>query len=159
MVTATILFTDIVDSTKLSARMGHRKWTALVDAHDAMVRASLVRHRGREVKTTGDGFHVTFDATTRAVRSAREILAGAKELGLEVRAGLHAGEIEVRPDDVVGLPVNITKRICDLAGPGELLVSRTIADLTAGADLVFEDRGEHQLKGVPGTWHLFTADP
>jgi class 3 adenylate cyclase len=157
VITATILFTDIVDSTEQSARLGHRKWTALIDGHDAMVRASLARHRGREVKTTGDGFHATFDATTRAVRAAQEIVTAAKAMGLEVRVGLHAGEIEVRPDDVVGLPVNIAKRICDLARPGQVLVSRTIADLTAGSDLVFDDCGEQLLKGVPGLWHLFTT--
>ena len=158
VVTATILFTDIVASTEQSARMGHRKWTTLTDAHDGMVRATLERHRGREVKTIGDGFFATFDATTRAVRAAMEIVAQAGGMGLEVRAGVHTGEVEVRPDDVVGLAVTIAKRICDLANPGEAFVSRTVSDLAAGSGITFEDCGDHTLKGVPGTWRLFAAE-
>ena len=115
LVTTTIVFTDIVSSTEQSARMGHRKWTTLTDDHDAMVRAALARDRGREIKTIGDGFLATFDATTRAVRAGMEIVAAAKNMGLDVRAGVHVGEVEVRPDDVVGLAVSIAKRICDLA--------------------------------------------
>ena len=155
VVMAAILFTDIVASTEQSARMGHRKWTSLTDAHDAMVRATLSRHRGREVKTTGDGFLATFDATTRAVRAATEIVAAAKGMGVDVRAGVHTGEVEVRPGDVVGLPVSIAKRVCDLAGSGEVFVSGAVSTLIAGSAIEFEDGGEHELKGVPGSWRLY----
>jgi class 3 adenylate cyclase len=158
VVTATVLFTDIVASTEQSARLGHRKWNTLTDDHDAMVRATLHRHRGREVKTIGDAFLATFDATTRAVHAAMEIVAAAEGMGLNVRAGVHTGEVEVRPDDVVGLPVSIAKRICDLADPGEVFVSRTVSDLAAASGITFEDCGDHTLKGVPGTWRLFAAD-
>jgi len=148
----------LVDSTAQTARLGHRKWTTLTDDHDVMVRATLHRHRGREVKAIGDGFLATFDATTRAVRAAMEIVAAAKRLGLNVRAGVHTGEVEVRPDDVVGLAVSIAKRICDLAGPGEVFVSRTVSDVAASSGIIFEDCGDHTLKGVPGTWRLFGAE-
>jgi len=157
VVTTTILFTDIVASTEQSARMGHRKWHALIDEHDAMVRYSLHRHRGREVKTVGDGFLAAFDATTRAVRAATEIVAAASRLDLKVRAGVHTGEVEFRPDDVVGLAVSTAKRVCDLANPGEVFVSRTVTDLAAASGITFQDRGDHTLKGVPGTWRLFAA--
>jgi len=158
VILAAVLFTDIVASTEQSARMGHRKWHTLTDDHNTMVRATLHRHRGREVKTMGDGFLATFDATTRAVRAAREIVTQAKGLGLDVRAGVHTGEVEVRPDDVVGLAVSIAKRICDLAGPGEVFVSRTVSDVAASSGIIFEDCGDHTLKGVPGTWRLFGAE-
>ena len=155
---AAVLFTDITASTELSARLGHRKWRALTDDHDAMVRATLRRHRGREIKTVGYGFLATFDATTRAVRAANEIVIAASRMGLDVRAGVHTGEIELRSNDVFGLAVTIAKRICDLANPGEVFVSRTVSDLAAGSDITFQDRGDHALKGVPGTWHLFAAE-
>jgi class 3 adenylate cyclase len=158
VVTATILFTDIVASTEQSARMGHRKWSRLTDEHDAMIRATLHRHRGREVKTIGDGFLAAFDATTRAVRAAMEIVTEAARLGLNVRAGVHTGEVEFRPGDVVGLAVSIAKRICDLADPQQVFVSRTVSDLAAGSGITFEDCGDHTLKGVPGTWRLFAAE-
>ena len=151
------MFTDIVASTEQAARVGHRKWTTVTDDHDAMVRATLERHRGREVKTTGDGFLATFDATTRGVRAASEIVAGAKRMGLDVRAGVHVGEVEVRSSDVIGLPVSIAKRICDLARPNQVLVSRTASDLVAGSGIEFDDCDEHNLKGVPGTWRLFAV--
>ena len=157
LTTATIMFTDIVSSTEQAASMGHRKWTALVDQHDAMVRAGLGRHRGREIKTVGDGFLATFDSTSRAVRAAADITNAAKGMGLEVRAGVHVGEIEVRPDDVVGLSVSIAKRVCDLAGPGQVFVSSAVPVLLAGSGIQFEDRGEHELKGVPGAWRLFAV--
>jgi len=159
VVTTTILFTDIVGSTEQSARLGHRKWSALTDAHDTMVRASLARHRGREIKTVGDGFLATFDATTRAVRAAKEIVDGAKGLGVEVRAGVHTGEVEVRPDDVVGLAVSIAKRICDLAGPGQVLVSETVKGQLVGSGITLSEEGVHVLKGVPDEWRLFTVEP
>ncbi len=157
VVTATVLFTDIVSSTEQSARMGHRKWTNLVDDHDAMVRTTLARHRGREVKTKGDGFLATFDATTRAVRAGTEIVAAAKHIGLEVRAGVHVGEVEVRPDDVVGLAVSISKRICDLAGPGQVLVSEVVNGLLVGSDIAMSEQGTYGLKGVPSEWRLFAV--
>ena len=158
VVTTNLVFTDIVSSTEQSARMGHRKWTALTDAHDAMVRATLARHRGREVKTTGDGFLATFDATTRAVRAATEIVSAAKNMGLEVRAGVHTGDVEVRPDDVVGLPVSIAKRVCDLAGAGEVFVSEAVKVHLVGSGITTSERGIHVLKGVPDEWRLFALD-
>jgi class 3 adenylate cyclase len=157
VLTMTVLFTDIVASTEQQARVGPREWSRLTDHHDAMVRAALSRHRGHEVKTTGDGFLATFDATGRALRSAADILAGAKDLGLELRAGVHTGEIEVRGDDVAGLAVTIAKRVCDLAGPGEVLVSGAIPPLVVGSGIDFVDRGQHELRGVPGSWRLYRA--
>jgi class 3 adenylate cyclase len=155
--TATVVFTDIVASTAQSARLGHRKWTALTDTHDTMVRSSLAHYRGREIRTTGDGFLATFDATTRAVRAALEIATKARQMGLEVRSGIHIGEVEMRADDIAGLPVSIAKRVCDLANAGEVFVSRPATEMAAGSGITFEDRGQHTLKGVPGTWQLFAA--
>lgn len=155
LVTATVLFTDIVSSTEQSARMGHRKWTKLIDGHDAMVRSILAHYRGREVKTTGDGFLSTFDATTRAVRAAMEIVRQAKAMDIEVRAGVHTGEVEVRPDDVIGLPVSIAKRVCDLAGAGEVYVSEAVKVHLVGSGITLSEQGTHTLKGVPDEWRLF----
>ena len=157
VVLAAVLFTDIVASTEQSARMGHRKWTALTDAHDAMVRATLQRHRGHEVKTIGDGFLATFDATTRGTRAGMEIVAAARDMGLEVRAGVHTGEVEVRADDVVGLAVTIAKRICDLADPGQVLVSEAVKPQLVGSGIATSERGTHVLKGVPDEWRLFAV--
>jgi class 3 adenylate cyclase len=158
VVTATILFTDIVASTEQSARLGHRRWTALIDTHDRMVRSVLARHRGREVKTTGDGFLATFDATTRAVRAATEIVTQAQSIGIEVRAGVNAGEVEVRPDDVIGLTVSIAKRICDLAGPAEVFVSEAVKVLLDGSGITTTERGTYALKGVPDERRLYAID-
>ncbi|MGO9856206.1 MAG: alpha/beta fold hydrolase [Acidimicrobiales bacterium] len=158
VVTSTIVFTDIVSSTERSARMGHRRWTKLADDHDAMVRTALGRYRGREVKTIGDGFLATFDSTTRAVHAATEIVTGAHTMGLEVRAGVHNGEVEVRPDDVVGLAVTIAKRICDLAGPGAVLVSEAVKLHLVGSGIGVAEHGTHVLKGVPDTWRLFAVE-
>jgi class 3 adenylate cyclase len=155
--TMTVLLTDIVGSTEHQARVGPREWSRLTDHHDAMVRSALARHRGREVKTTGDGFLATFDATGPALRCAVEILAGGKDIGLSLRAGVHTGEIEVRGGDVAGLAVSIAKRVCDLAGPREVLVSHTSTGVVPGSGIEFADRGEHELKGVPGTWRLFSV--
>jgi class 3 adenylate cyclase len=155
VLTMTVLFTDIVASTEHQSRVGPREWSRLTDRHDAMVRAALLRHQGHEVKTTGDGFLATFEATGRALRCAAEILADAKDIGLQLRAGVHAGEVEVRGDDIGGLAVTIARRVCDLAGPGEVLVSRTVADAVAGSGIEFVDRGKHELKGVPGRWRLY----
>ena len=158
VLTMTVLFTDIVASTEHQARVGPREWSRLTDRHDAMVRAALGRHRGHEVKTTGDGFLATFDATGRALRCATDILAGAKDLGLELRAGVHTGEVEVRGDDIAGLAVTIAKRVCDLAGPGEVLVSETVRINLLGAGINFKDRGDFELKGVPGILRLFAIE-
>jgi class 3 adenylate cyclase len=122
-----------------------------------MVRAALGRHRGHEVKTTGDGFLATFDASGRALRCAADILAGGKGIGLTLRSGVHTGEVEVRGDDIAGLAVTIAKRVCDLAGPGRVLVTRTVADLVVGSGIGLEDGGDHELKGVPGVWRLFAV--
>lgn len=157
VVTTSILFTDIVSSTEQAARMGHRRWTKLTTAHDAVVREVLQRHRGREVKTLGDGFLAIFDATTRAVRSGMDITKAANRLGLEMRVGVHTGEIEIRPDDIAGLPVNIAKRICDLAGEGAVLVSEVVVRLVMGSGIEFDDLGDYDLKGVPGSWKLFAV--
>jgi class 3 adenylate cyclase len=157
VVTATVLFTDIVASTKHQAQVGRREWSRLTDHHDAMVRAALARHQGHEVKATGDGFLATFDATGRAVRCAADIVAGAKDLGLELRAGVHTGEVERRGDDIGGLAVSISKRICDLAEPSQVLVSEMVRGQLVGSGIEFQDRGEHQLKGVPGTWRLYAT--
>ena len=157
MLTMTVLFTDTVASTEHQARVGPREWSRLTDRHDAMVRAALRHHRGHEVKTTGDGFLATFDGTGRALRGAADILAGAKDMGLDLRVGVHTGEVEVRGDDIAGLTVTIAKRVCDQAGPGEVLVTRTVTDQVVGSGIAFEDRGEHELKGVPGTWRLYAA--
>jgi class 3 adenylate cyclase len=159
LVTSTILFTDIVSSTEQAARLGHRAWSALTAEHDAMVRAALRRHRGREIKTIGDGFLATFDASTRAVRAAADIVAAATSVGLEVRAGVHTGEIEIRPDDVAGLAVTIAKRICDLAGPSQVLVSETVRGALVGTGITVADHGVHVLKGVPDEWRLFAVHP
>jgi class 3 adenylate cyclase/pimeloyl-ACP methyl ester carboxylesterase len=159
VLTMTVLFTDIVTSTEHQARVGPREWSRLTDHHDAMVRGALVRHRGREVKTTGDGFLATFDSTGRAVRCASEIVALAKDMRLDLRAGAHTGEVEVRGDDIAGLAVTIAKRVCDLGGPGQVLVSETVRSTMVGAGIEFNDHGEHHLKGVPGTWRLYEMAP
>jgi class 3 adenylate cyclase len=158
VVMAAVLFTDIVASTEHQARVGPREWSRLSDHHDAMVRAALGRHRGREVKTTGDGFLATFDATGRAIRCATEILAGAKDMGLDLRAGVHSGDVEVRGDDIAGLAVTIAKRVCDLAGPGHVFLSDTVRGHLVGAGIEFANEGEHTLKGVPGSWWLFSVE-
>jgi class 3 adenylate cyclase len=156
-VLATVLFTDIVDSTRRAAEMGDRDWHALLDAHDALVRAQLSRFRGREVNTSGDGFLAMFDGPQRAIRCAIAIGDAVQALGIEVRAGLHTGECEVRGDDISGIGVHIGARVSALAGPNEVLVSSTLRDLVIGSGLEFEDRGAHQLKGVPGEWRLFAV--
>jgi class 3 adenylate cyclase len=156
-VLATVLFTDIVGSSQRASEMGDRAWRTLLDAHDAIVRAHLERYRGREVKTTGDGVLATFDGPARAIRCACAIRDAITGLGLEVRSGLHTGEIELRGDDVAGIGVVIGQRVSNVARPNEVLVSRTVVDLVAGSGIEFEDRGEHELKGVPGTWRLNAA--
>ena len=156
-VLATVLFTDIVDSTRRAAEIGDRDWHALLDAHDAVVRAQLNRFRGREVNTSGDGFLAMFDGPQRAIRCAMAIRDAEQALGIEVRAGLHTGECEVRGDDIGGIAVHIGARVSALAGPNDVLVSSTLRDLVIGSGLEFEDRGAHALKGVPGEWRLFAV--
>lgn len=157
-VLATVLFSDIVESTSQASAMGDHAWRDRLDAHDAMVRRQLSRFRGLAVKTTGDGFLASFDGPNRAIQCARAIIDGAQQLGLQVRVGLHTGEVEVRGDDIAGIAVHIGARVASLAGAGEVLVSRTVTDLVAGAGVAFTDRGEHSLKGVPGIWQLFAVD-
>jgi class 3 adenylate cyclase len=156
-VLATVLFTDIVDSTRRAAEIGDRNWHALLDAHDAIVRSQLARFRGREVNTSGDGFLAMFDGPQRAIRCATAIRDAVRALGIQVRAGLHTGECEVRGDNIGGIAVHIGARVSALAGPNEVLVSSTLRDLVIGSGLEFEDRGAHGLKGVPGEWNLFAV--
>jgi class 3 adenylate cyclase len=158
VVLATVLFTDIINSTQESARLGPRQWSKLIDEHDALVRGALQRHRGREIKTMGDGFIATFDGASRAVRCATEIASGVSALGIEVRTGLHVGEIEARGHDIAGMAVTVAKRICDFAAPSEVLVSETVRlPMVGSSGIEFEHRGEQQLKGVPGSWKLFAV--
>jgi class 3 adenylate cyclase len=157
-VLATVMFTDIVDSTKRAAELGDRQWRALLDRHDDTVREQLARFRGREVKTLGDGFLATFDGPARAVRSALAIADRVRPLGIQVRSGLHTGEIEMQREDVGGIAVHIAARVVGLAGSGEVLVSSTVRDLVAGSGLNFRDRGAHALKGLPEPLRLFAAE-
>jgi class 3 adenylate cyclase len=156
-VLATVLFIDIVDSTRRAAEMGDRDWHALLDAHDAVVRSQLARFRGREVNTSGDGFLAMFDGPQRAIRCAMAIRDAVQALGIQVRAGLHTGECELRGDDIGGIAVHIGARVSALAGPNDVLVSSTLRDLVIGSGLKFEDRGANELKGVPGEWRLFAV--
>ena len=156
-VLATILFTDIVGSSARAAELGNRAWRELLARHHALVRRELARYRGEEKDTAGDGFFATFDGPARAIRCAEAIVAGVRGLGLEVRAGVHTGECELHERKVAGLAVAIGARVSSLAGPGEVLVSHTVEDLVAGAGLEFVDRGEHELKGVPGSLRLYAA--
>jgi len=154
-VLATVLFTDMVGSTELAARLGDSAWRNLVGRHHAIVRRELARHRGRELDTAGDGFFATFDGPARAVQAAAAIREPLREIGLEVRAGLHTGEFEVGDGKVVGIGVSIGARIAALAGAGEVLVSSTVKELVGGSGLRFEDRGEHHLKGIEEPWRLY----
>jgi class 3 adenylate cyclase len=156
-VLATVMFTDVVGSTARAASLGDRRWTELLDAHDNAVRRELVAFRGHEVKTTGDGFIATFDGPARGIRCARAIRSAASALDLDVRVGLHTGEIELRSDDIGGLAVHISQRVSAAAQPAEIVVSSTVKDLVAGSGIEFEDRGERELKGVPGHWRLFAV--
>ena len=158
-VLATVLFTDIVGSTEKAATLGDRRWRDLLEGHHTLVRRELARFRGREIDTSGDGFLATFDGPARAVRCTRAVSDGVRALGLDVRAGLHTGEIELVNDKVSVLAVHIGARVAATAGPGEVLVSSTVKDLVAGSGLRFQDRGSQALKGVPGQWHLFALAP
>ena len=158
-VLATVLFTDIVGSTERAAELGDSRWRALLERHDSLVREHVERHRGRFVKSLGDGMLATFDGPSRAISSALAIRDGVRALGLDLRAGLHCGELELlADDDVGGLAVHIGARISGLAGPGEVLVSSTVRDLVVGSERALSDRGERQLKGIPGTWRIFAVE-
>jgi class 3 adenylate cyclase len=157
-VLATVLFTDIVGSTAKTVDLGDAAWRELLDAHHALIRRQLARYRGRELDTAGDGFFATFDGPARAIRCACAITEGVGELGLEVRAGLHAGECELMDNKVGGIAVNIGARVAAEAGPGEVLVSSTVKDLVAGSGIEFLERGPVELKGVPGEWRLFAVE-
>ena len=156
-VLATVLFTDIVGSTEHAARLGDREWRSLLERHHAIARREIARFRGREIKSTGDGFLVTFDGPARAVRCACAIRDGVRALGLDIRAGAHTGEIELASSDVAGIAVHIGARVAAAAGAGEVLVSSTVKDLVSGSGLAFVDRGVQPLPGVPGEWRLYAV--
>ncbi len=156
-VLATVLYTDLVDSTAHAAEMGDKRWHQFLDGHDRVVREALRAGSGREIKSTGDGFLATFDGPARAIRCAAAIRSSVRSLGLEMRAGLHTGEIELRGNDIGGIAAHIGARIEAIAAPGEILVSRTVRDLVGGSGIEFSDRGLHQLKGVPDEWRLYAV--
>ena len=156
-VLATVLFTDIVGSTERAAQLGDRAWQDLLDSHHALVRKELARFRGREIKTIGDAFVATFDGPARAVRCACSIRDRVSELGIEIRAGVHTGEIELSDGDIGGIAVHVAARVIAAAQPSEVLVSSTVKDLAAGSAIEFSDRGAHVLRGIPDEWRLFTV--
>lgn len=156
-VLATMLFTDIVGSTKKVGELGDRAWLRVLESHDEIVRSELERFRGREVDNAGDGFLATFDGPARAIKCAVELVMALRGLGVDIRAGVHTGEVSVRGDGISGIAVHTGARVAALAQPGEVLVSSTVKDLVAGSGTQFEDRGEHELRGVPGTWRLFSV--
>jgi class 3 adenylate cyclase len=149
------LFTDIVGSTDLAAEIGDARWLELRAMHDEIVRRNLAAFRGREIDTTGDGFLATFDGPARAIHCAVQIRDAVRALGIKIRAGLHTGEIELRDDGIAGLAVHLAARVMSVAGPDEVIVSSTLRDLVVGSGILFEDRGSHTLKGIPGEWRLF----
>ena len=154
---ATVLFTDIVGSTDRAATVGDSSWVALLDRHDQVLRREIERYRGRLIKTTGDGALALFDGPARAVRAGLGMAQAARRLGLDIQVGIHTGEVELRGEDIGGIAVNIAARIMKKAAAGEVVVSSTLRDLVAGSGLCFADRGQHQLKGVSGTWNLLAA--
>jgi class 3 adenylate cyclase len=156
-VLATVMFIDIVGSTRQLAEHGDRRWHDLLRHHNSMVNRQVDRFGGRLVKRIGDGALMTFDGPARAIACARSVVSGAQQLGVDLRVGLHTGEIELLDDDIGGIAVNIAARVVDFGGANEILVSRTVTDLVAGSGMEFEDRGEHELKGVPGAWRLFAV--
>jgi len=158
-VLATILFTDIVGSSERAAELGDRLWRELLDRHHASVRRELSRFRGQEVDTAGDGFLATFDGPARAIRCACSIVDAVKDLGLDVRVGLHTGECELADRRISGIAVHTGARVASVAGAGDVLVSHTVKDLVAGSGLRFDDRGSHELKGIPGEWRLYRVEP
>jgi class 3 adenylate cyclase len=156
-VLATVLFTDIVSSTEHDVRLGDKGWRDLLDRHDEVARSEIKRFQGRLIKTTGDGVLATFDGPARAIACAQQMAAGTRPLGVNMRAGLHTGEIERRGEDIAGLGVVIARRVCDLAGTDEVLTSRTVKELVTGSGITFADRGAHTLKGVPDEWQLYAV--
>jgi class 3 adenylate cyclase len=154
-VLATVLFTDIVGSTEHARELGDRGWRDLLERHHSLVRTELARYRGREIDTAGDGFFATFDGPARGIRCARSIIEAVRGIGLELRAGLHTGEVELTTDSVRGIAVHTGARVAALAGPGEVLLSGTVKDLIAGSGIELVDRGSHELKGVPGEWRVY----
>jgi class 3 adenylate cyclase len=158
-VLSTIMFTDIVDSTEQAALVGDAEWRSRLERHNEVVRSQLHHFGGREIKQTGDGFLSAFDSPAKAIQCAITICQAMPNLGLQVRAGIHSGECEVLGDDLGGIAVHIGARIGAMAGPGEVLVSRTVKDAVTGSDIGFEHRGGHELKGVPGQWELYAAVP
>jgi class 3 adenylate cyclase len=156
-VLTTVLFTDIVDATRKAVELGDHQWRALLEQHHAVVREHLRRFRGREIDTAGDGFLAAFDGPARAVQAAQAISDKVRLMGLDIRAGLHTGECEIAGSKLAGIAIHIGARVAALAGAGEVLVSNTVKDLVAGSGVMFEDRGTHILKGVPGEWRLYAA--
>ena len=154
---ATVMFSDIVSSTERAAEIGDRNWRHVLDRHDELVRKLLSRHGGREIKTTGDGFLALFDAPTRAIRCALAIRDDLQALRIEVRIGMHSGEVELRGDDVGGIAVSIGARVAAAGSPSEILVTSTVRELVSGSGMGFEDRGDRELKGVPERWRLFAV--
>jgi class 3 adenylate cyclase len=152
-----VLFTDIVGSTELAADLGDRRWRDMLEQHNTLVRRELDRFRGRELNTAGDGFLATFDGPARAIACACSIRDAARRLGLQIRFGLHTGELELHGSEIRGIAVHTGARVVGKAGPGDVLASSTVRDLVAGSGLEFEDRGAHELKGVPGEWRLYAV--
>lgn len=157
-VLASVLFTDIVASTDTATALGDRGWRELLDRHDTLTRAQVDHFRGRVVKTTGDGVLATFDGPARAIRCACALRDAARSIGVQLRSGIHTGEVEQRGDDIGGIAVHIAARVQSIAHASEVIVSRTVADLVAGSGITFDDRGEHELKGIPGQWRLLAVE-
>jgi class 3 adenylate cyclase len=153
----TLLFTDVVGSTDRVAALGDRAWRTVLDRHDDAVRRQLARFAGHQEKLTGDGILATFDGPARAIRCGIAIRDAARQIGLEVRVGIHTGEVERRDTELAGIAIHLACRVCETAQPGEVLVSRTVVDLVAGSGTTFDDRGEHDLKGIPAPWRLFAV--
>ena len=156
-VLASVLFTDLVGSTERASKLGDAAWSEVLARHHAQTRSAVGQHGGETVKTLGDGVLATFSGPAQAVRCAEGIIASADAQGLEVRSGIHTGEVEVGPDDISGLAVHLAARIMGQAGPGEIVISRTVRDLVVGSELRFADRGEHELKGIGEPWHLYAV--
>ena len=157
-VLATVLFTDIVGSTAKAEAMGDRAWNDLISVHDKIVRQEIARFRGREVKSLGDGFLTTFDGPARAIHCAQAICRGVAQIGLDVRIGVHTGEVEIAGDDIRGIAVNIASRVSELGSEADVLVSRTVKDLVAGSGIQFSSFGTHKLKGVPDEWAVYKSE-
>jgi len=153
----TILFTDIVGSTRIATSLGDARWRAVLAAHHRAIRTALKRHHGTEIDTAGDGFFAAFDSPASAIKCSREVLGSVREIGVDLRIGLHTGECDVVGDKLRGIAVHIGARVASNAGAGEILVSQTVKDLVAGSGIEFQDRGSHELKGVPGEWGLYSV--